>query len=424
MAKISVRKRGSGYEYRFAIAPVNGVRKWYQKSGFRTKAEAEKAGAEAMAEYNNAGAPAKPCNMSYSDYLDYWVDNYCRKNNLAYNTITTYETLIRLYIKPRIGMYRLADINNATIYSFINDLANERKYSKAYYQNILKVVKGSFRYAVNLGFLKYNPSLEISVPKGDYKDQRVKHVYSQEDIDAILERFKNNREFTCAFLTACYTGMRTGEVLALTWNDIDFDKNIISIKHSVYDKPKDSLGRWYIGGTKTKTGRRIIPLCDTLKEALLNYKKYQDLTKQLYANDYKKYGLRDMKNINDVMSGRIVESKYGELDLDFVFTREDGTYSGTDIIKEPCRIINEELNINCRFYDLRGSFVTHASHNGAILKDIAAILGHSSVEITNEYYLSAVDEAVVQTIDNMNKLISSDTISNAIKFEYNSMCQT
>ena len=60
----------------------------------------------------------------------------------------------------------------------------------------------------------------------------------------------------------------------------------------------------------------------------------------------------------------------------------------------------------------------------AILKDIAAILGHSSVEITNEYYLSAVDEAVVQTIDNMNKLISSDTISNAIKFEYNSMCQT
>ena len=321
-------------------------------------------------------------------------------------------------------MYRLADINNATIYSFINDLANERKYSKAYYQNILKVVKGSFRYAVNLGFLKYNPSLEISVPKGDYKDQRVKHVYSQEDIDAILERFKNNREFTCAFLTACYTGMRTGEVLALTWNDIDFDKNIISIKHSVYDKPKDSLGRWYIGGTKTKTGRRIIPLCDTLKEALLNYKKYQDLTKQLYANDYKKYGLRDMKNINDVMFGRIVESKYGELDLDFVFTREDGTYSGTDIIKEPCRIINEELNINCRFYDLRGSFVTHASHNGAILKDIAAILGHSSVEITNEYYLSAVDEAVVQTIDNMNKLISSDTISNAIKFEYNSMCQT
>ena len=417
MARISVRPRGRGYEYRFAIAPVNGVRKWYQKSGFRTKAEAEKAGAEAMAEYNNAGAPAKPCNMSYSDYLDYWVDNYCRKNNLAYNTITTYETLIRLYIKPRIGMYRLADINNATIYSFINDLANERKYSKAYYQNILKVVKGSFRHAVNLGFLKYNPSFEVSVPNGDYKDQRVKHVYSQEDIDAILERFKNNREFICAFLTACYTGMRTGEVLALTWDDINFDEGVIRVKHSVYDKPKDSLGRWHMGKTKSKSGKRTIPLGDTLKETLLNYKKYQDFTKELYANDYKKYGLRDVKIMNDVMTGRIVESKYGEHDLDFVFTREDGTYSGTDMIKEPNSIIKELLNTNCRFYDLRGTFATRSANNGVVLKNIAAILGHASTKVTEKSYVSAVDEAVVKAINKMNKLISSDTINKVIQFE-------
>ena len=113
-------------------------------------------------------------------------------------------------------MYRVADINNSTIYKFITNLVNEYDFSRAYYQNILKVIKGSLRYAVNLGFLKYNPALEISLPKREYKDQRLKHVYSQEDIDSILERFKNNREFTCAFLTACYTGMRTGEVLALT----------------------------------------------------------------------------------------------------------------------------------------------------------------------------------------------------------------
>ena len=416
MAKISVRQRGSGYEYRFAIAPVNGVRKWIQKSGFKTKKEAYNAGAEALAEYNNAGAPSKPCNMSYADYLDYWVDNYCKKN-LAYNTISTYETLIRLYIKPKLGKYRLADINNATIYNFINNLVNEYEFSKAYYQNILKVVKGSFRYARNMGFLKYNPSLEASIPKRDYKDQRVKHIYSQEDIDAILKRFKNNKGFICAFLTACYTGMRTGEVLALTWNDINFDEGFISVKHSVYDKPKDYLGRWYMGKTKTKAGKRIIPLGDTLKEALLNYKKYQDLTKELYANDYKKYSLKDVKVMNGVTTGKIVESKYGELDLDFVFTREDGTYSGTDIIKEPCRIINQELNINCRFYDLRGTFATYANHNGVVIKDIAATLGHSNIEITDEHYISAVYQGVIKAVNSINNLISSDTINKIIKFE-------
>ena len=182
-------------------------------------------------------------------------------------------------------------------------------------------------------------------------------------------------------------------------------------------RKKDSLGRWYMGPTKTKAGKRTIPLCDTLKEALLNYKKYQDLTKQLYANDYKKYGLKDIIIIDDVTTGRIVDSKYGEQALDFVFTKEDGTYSGTDIIKDPVKIIKNELNINCRFYDLRGSFATHADHNGVVTKDIAAILGHASVETTDEFYLSPMDESVVKAVNSINNLISSDTISKTIKFE-------
>ena len=417
MAKIIIRKRGSSYQYRFEIAPVDGVRKWLYKSGFKTKKEAETAGAEALAEYINAGSPIKPCNMSYSDFLDYWMDAYCR-NNMAYNTTSTYETLIRLYIKPELGKYRLADINCVTLTKFTNKLVDEHDFSRDYYRNIIKVIKSSFSYAIEYGHLKYDPSSKTKLPiKKNYKSPRKKHVYSQDDIDAILEKFKKNKEFICAFLTACYTGMRTGEVFALTWDDIDFDKNIISVEHSVYDKKKDSLGRWYMGPTKTKTGKRTIPLCDTLKEALLNYKKYQDLTKQLYANDYKKYGLKDIIIIDDVTTGRIVDSKYGEQDLDFVFTKEDGTYSGTDIIKDPVKIIKNELNINCRFYDLRGSFATHADHNGVVTKDIAAILGHASVETTDEFYLSPMDESVVKAVNSINNLISSDTISKTIKFE-------
>ena len=63
-------------------------------------------------------------------------------------------------------------------------------------------------------------------------------MYTQDEIDKILTRFKDNDVFTCAFLTSCYTGMRTGEVCALTWNDIDLKNGIIHIKHNVYDKKK------------------------------------------------------------------------------------------------------------------------------------------------------------------------------------------
>ena len=55
-------------------------------------------------------------------------------------------------------------------------------------------------------------------------------MYTKEEIEKILLRFQNNITFTCVFLTACYTGMRTGEVFALTWDDIDLDNRIIKIK--------------------------------------------------------------------------------------------------------------------------------------------------------------------------------------------------
>jgi len=62
-----------------------------------------------------------------------------------------------------------------------------------------------------------------------------------------------------------------------------------------------------------------------------------------------------------------------------VFTRKDGTYLGTDIIKYPFKIIRHELEINCRFYDLRGSFATISLRNGSKIKDIAEVLGHKRI---------------------------------------------
>ena len=97
---------------------------------------------------------------------------------------------------------------------------------------------------------------DISLPARVIRED-VKHLYTQEEIDKILNRFIDNDTFTCVFLTSCYTGMRTGEVCALTWDDVDLDKGIIKISHNVYDKPKDEKGRWFLGSTKTKTGTRI-----------------------------------------------------------------------------------------------------------------------------------------------------------------------
>ena len=126
--------------------------------------------------------------------------------------------------------------------------------------------------------------------------------------------------------------MRTVEVLALTWDNIDLENIIIKINKTVYEKDKEEKGRWYLGTAKTIGSHREVYICDTLYLFLFEYKKLQS------------------------------NSKRNRVEM--VFTSKDGTYSGTDIIKYPFRMIHHELEIQCRFYDLRGSFATISLRTG------------------------------------------------------------
>ncbi len=222
-----------------------------------------------------------------------------------------------------------------------------------------------------------------------------------------MNRFKKNEAFICAFLVSCYTGMRTGEVFALTWNDIDLENRVIKINKTVYAKDKESNGRWYLGTTKTEGSFREVYICDTLYEKLLDYKKIQDKYKKQYGRKYKSYYLKPIKN----KYGKLIEykvtngkSKYNSVHM--VFTRKNGYYAGTDISKYPFKIIHHELGFNCRFYDLRGSFATISLRNGCEIKDIAEVLGHKRIETTERYYIISESNDKRKVVEFFDKTIS------------------
>ena len=230
-------------------------------------------------------------------------------------------------------------------------------------------------------------------------------------------RFKNNKTFICAFLTTCYTGMRTGEIFALTWDDIDLEKKIIKINKTVYSKIKDDKGRWFLGTTKTKGSCRDVFICDTLYKVLSKYKENQELLKKKYGRKYKKYALEPIKN----KYGKINEYKVIEINhknarsVEMVFTKNNGLYVGTDIIKYPFKIIHNELGIkNCRFYDLRGSYATKILRKGAEIRDVADILGHSRIETTENYYISSSEESRKHASEIFEKSIQSSIIDEII----------
>ena len=228
-------------------------------------------------------------------------------------------------------------------------------------------------------------------------------------MEIILGRFKNNKVFICAFLTACYTGMRTGEVFALTWTDIDLDNRSIKVNKTVYAKDKEENGRWYLGTAKTIGSHREVYICDTLYSFLLKYKVLQNNYKKEFDKNYKHYTLEEVKNkYGKLVEYKIIKSNSKRNRVERVFTRKDGTYSGTDIIRYPFRIIHHELGIQCRFYDLRGSFTTISLRNGCEIKDIAEVLGHKRIETTQKYYILSLEEnkkKVTKVFDDeMNKI--------------------
>ena len=198
--------------------------------------------------------------------------------------------------------------------------------------------------------------------------------------------------------------MRTGEVFALIWDDIDLDNRIIKINKTVYAKDQEEKGRWYLGTTKTMGSQRDVYICDTLYNILLDYKNTQDNYKKQYAKKYKRYVLEEVKNkYGKLVEYKIVESNSRHNKVDMVFTRKDGIYSGTDIIKYPFKIIHHELGIKCRFYDLRGSFATISLRNGCEIKDIAEVLGHKRIETTEKYYISSTENNKMNVIINFDK---------------------
>lgn len=405
--KVLTRKRNSSYSYRFEIPRVNGKRTWITKSGFKSEEDAYRAGVIAVSEYENGGEIVDYDKLTYSDYLDNWLTESSQKRR--YNTLQSYRTIANLYIKPKIGKYVLNKINIRTLNTFLRTVIDETNFSVSYYKNILKVVKASFKDACRDGYILQNPSVNLVLPDLllESECKKEKNNYNKNQVNKIIERFKDkDNTFLTVFLLARTTGMRPGEIFALTWDNIDFSNNIIHVLHSVYDKPSDNLGRWFIGPTKSVISTRDISMNDYIKKLLLKFKDEQDYRKKVLGSNYVYYDFKNPKyEKKELDIKRIVKHTGNSFpSANLIFTREDGTYVGTDLIKYPFKIIHNELGIkNCRFYDNRSTFATELANSGIDREVVKDLLGHTDVSITDKYYIKENKEAKRKIISSTMK---------------------
>ena len=103
--------------------------------------------------------------------------------DLRYHTVQAYQNIVKNHLKPNLGYYQLSQLTSLTLHEYMNKVYVEQTFSKTFFKNILKVIKGSLGYATNIvQFIKENPAEKVKLPKYDKKDDDPAHIFTKKEI--------------------------------------------------------------------------------------------------------------------------------------------------------------------------------------------------------------------------------------------------
>ena len=388
MSNVRTRKRGKYWEYEFDAAKVEGKRNRISKSGYKTKAEAVAAGAAAMAEYNSSGIKFIPSEMSYADFLDYWIESYCLIT-LKKTTLDNYRKRIKAHIKPSLGAYKLTSLTTAGLQKFINSKI-EAQYSLNTLSVLRGILTGSLQYAVRQNMLKSNPAREIRIPTERSTEslqlRSAPHRYLPPDVIAkIFERFPEKHPSHIPLMLGYRCGLRLGEAFAITWDCVDLEKGQIYINKQVQWNPAE---QWWFFTNPKFNSFRTIDLDNTLLELLRRERKRQDKDRAYYEEMYTVYYENDTRGL--VTSP---DSSSEVTPVELMLVRQDGSYIQARTMQHASSVIHYELGVkDFTFHSLRHTHATMLAEAGMPQKYTQQRLGHKDISVTLKYYTHLTDK--------------------------------
>ena len=426
MGEILVRKRtlksGFVWEYRFEAASINGTRKWITKSGFHTKKSALLAGQEAFNSYMKYGIPALPAEISFSDLLDLYVKNAANINCVD-STIKGYEKKIRLYIKPKLGQYKITSISRQNIINFLDDM-----YNKGFSMNTISsckgIITGAFNYAIDNHLIFLSPAAHIKPLRKGGRPPKIPtrydpHIYvPKQKMEMIFERFPEGTVDHLALMLGYHCGLRLGETFALTWDDINFESKSLQINRQIQwksakENSKESgfseTGYWYFCAPKYDS-YRTISLDDDIFGLLCREKKKQERAQIYYDENYTNYYI----NVPLILGGQKPRSKQintkisssGRFKVNFVNVRDNGTYITPRTLQHTSSVIHHKMDYpEWDYHSLRHTHATMLIENGAPAMYVKTRLGHAQVDTTMNIYANHITEKITSDGDAVLNII-------------------
>ena len=337
------------------------------------------------------GLKSKGANMTLNTWFNTWLYDF-KRLTIKESTFIRYQNQYDLYIRKEIGMRKMDSFKPIIIQRLVNKLA-AADYSTKTIADIHSLLHGIFRVAVQNNVILTNPCEAVVLPKTKEKEIRVLSVEEQKEI----LKFSKGRTCESLVRVALGTGLRAGELLALTWEDIDFQKREIYVnKTLVYIRDVNTNKyRFKFQTPKTKSGNRTIPMQESVYEALKEqYNRIQQMKK--YAKSWNVIkGFENLVFLNSTGRPKQVIDFRNTLRVIEKAINEDRKKRAEEegIIYSPIQ------HFSC--HSLRHAFATRCLEANIDVKVIQRILGHSHYATTMDIYVHATND---KTREEMNKL--------------------
>lgn len=315
--------------------------------------------------------------MTLSEAMEEWLRIYKKPMLKA----TSYDTLVKTFenrIKRKsIGQIRLNCLDSDTIQKYINNLCSDYSYSTI--KKCYDALNDFYRKYYILKKVSENPMMAVDMVSREKIKKKTKEIafFAEDDIKKFIKKAESISDktgkpvyqFGLCLCANIFLGMRAGELMALKWKDIDFEKNLIH----VHDNLQLIRNEEYMEGNDDKKNKykyelqslknhhsRDIPLCEKAKDFLLKQKKYSEFTE---PNNY-------------------------------VCCTRDGEHAAINYLSENIKRIEEDANTevrDCGTHVIRHTCASFYFKKGISVEVIAAILGHS-VEICRQTYIHFTEE--------------------------------
>lgn len=273
-------------------------------------------------------------------FLDY------AKKNTKRRTFICYQNLYHTHLESEFAKRKITDIKSDEWLHFFTNKKQTLSFNSL--KLLYSVVKSIYKHSQ----LNFNVTIRFTNINYKAKVKRVDAISKKEQLQIEKYILNNKLYYHYGIIIALYTGLRIGELLALTWQDVDLKAKTIDVSKIVYSVTENHKTNTYIDSPKTEEGNRVISIPQKLVPIFKELKEYQKNSSQ------------------------------------FVISRATGKQIKVRVYQQSFTNLLKKINLKHHgFHSLRHTFATRAMECGGNMKTLSAILGHSDVTVTLKSYV-------------------------------------